>query len=62
MTNSERSSVADRPDETVMDRLVRIETRIVKIMEALGIDPRTGNAAKKRRPEPNAITERPRDE
>ena len=28
--------------ETLMSRLARIETRIVKIMEALGIDPYTG--------------------
>lgn len=30
-------------EESILDRLVRIETRIVKIMEALHLDPRTGS-------------------
>lgn len=62
MTNYERSSVADQPDETMLDRLVRMETRIVKIMEALGLDPRTGNTARKRRPETHTLNERHDDE
>jgi hypothetical protein len=45
MTNSKPSS--DEPDTDTL-RLVRIETKLSKIMVALGLDPNTGNAARKK--------------
>ena len=36
------SDSIDVEEDAVVNRLIRIETRIVKMMEALGIDPRTG--------------------
>lgn len=38
----------ERHEETLADRLIRIETRIVKIMEALNLDPRTGQPKRNR--------------
>jgi hypothetical protein len=39
----------DEPDTDTL-RLVRIETKLSKIMVALGIDPNTGNATRKKNP------------
>lgn len=45
MNNSKPSS--DEPDTDAL-RLVRIETKLSKIMVALGLDPNTGNATRKK--------------
>jgi hypothetical protein len=37
----------DEPDTDTL-RLVRIETKLSKIMVALGLDPNTGNATRKK--------------
>ena len=45
MNNSKQSS--SRSDDNTM-RLVRIETKLAKIMQALGIDPQTGEPYQKK--------------
>lgn len=40
-------------DPTVLNRLIRIETRIVKIMEALNLDPKTGKPAQRKQKKQN---------
>jgi hypothetical protein len=47
MSNSKPS--LDEPDTDTL-RLVRIETKLSKIMVALGLDPNTGNTTRKKNP------------